>query len=210
MSHMYPLYPGNQITPRGTPELAKAARTSLERRLANGGAYTGWSRTWAIAFWGRLLDGDKAWESISMLMQHSTNSALLDTHPAGSGYIFQIDGNLGTSAAIAELLLQSHSGSIDLLPALPTFWSTGKVAGLRARGGVSVDLEWVNGRASTCTLGAERTGMQMIRPPKGQSIDSIRSGAGKVPFTNERNGVVAVELKARQRYRVSFRTVEAS
>jgi alpha-L-fucosidase 2 len=73
MSHMYPLYPGSEITPRKTPELAKAARASLERRLANGGAYTGWSRAWAIAFWARLGDGDKAWESLGMLMKHSTN-----------------------------------------------------------------------------------------------------------------------------------------
>ncbi len=119
MSHMYPLYPGNQITPRKTPELAQAARVSLERRLANGGAYTGWSRAWAIAFWTRLLDGDKAWESLSMLMQHSTNINLFDTHPSGKTSIFQIDGNFGTTAAIAELLLQSHEGTIDLLPGTP-------------------------------------------------------------------------------------------
>ena len=86
MSHMYPLYPGGEITPRGTPELARAARVSLERRLANGGAYTGWSRAWAIAFWTRLADGDKAWESLSMLMQHSTNLNLFDTHPVGEDF----------------------------------------------------------------------------------------------------------------------------
>jgi len=94
MSHIYPLYPGSEITPRGTPELARAARISLERRLANGGAYTGWSRAWAIAFWSRLGDGDKAWESLNMLMQHSTNINLFDTHPAGKTSIFQIDGKL--------------------------------------------------------------------------------------------------------------------
>ncbi len=104
MSHMYPLYPGSQITPRRTPELARAARVSLERRLANGGAYTGWSRAWAIAFWTRLGDGDKAWESLSMLMQHSTNLNLFDTHPSNPAPIFQIDGNFGTTAAIAERL----------------------------------------------------------------------------------------------------------
>ncbi|HZY71631.1 MAG TPA: glycoside hydrolase family 95 protein, partial [Edaphobacter sp.] len=152
MSHMYPLYPGNQITPRSTPELAQAARVSLERRLAAGGAYTGWSRAWAIAFWTRLGDGEKAWESLSMLMQHSTNINLFDTHPSGKTSIFQIDGNFGATAAIAELLLQSHAGSIDLLPALPSACPDGAVQGLRARGGLEIDLHWAGGKAQECTL----------------------------------------------------------
>ena len=126
MSHMYGLYPGNQITPDGTPALAKATRISLERRLANGGAYTGWSRAWAINFWARLGDGDLAWDSLSMLLQHSTNINMFDTHPAGKGYIFQIDGNFGTTAAIAEMLLQSHTDAIHLL--------AGAALGLGARG----------------------------------------------------------------------------
>ena len=205
MSHLYPLYPGNQITPRRTPELAKAARVSLERRLANGGAYTGWSRAWAIAFWARLADGDKAWESLSMLMKHSTNINLFDTHPAKGGPIFQIDGNFGATAAIAEMLLQSHSGSIDLLPALPSAWADGQFAGLRARGGVTVDLQWTKGQATGCTLRPAFDGEYIIRAPKQQNVASIAEDAQPVQVERPGAGVVSAKLKAGGAYQLRFR-----
>jgi alpha-L-fucosidase 2 len=119
MSQLYPVYPGWEFTSRHNPELWRAARKSLERRLANGGAYTGWSRAWAIGLWARLLDGDMAWDSLKLLIEHSTGANLFDTHPARNGSIFQIDGNFGTTAGMAELLLQSHDSEIALLPALP-------------------------------------------------------------------------------------------
>jgi len=203
MSHMYPLYPGSEITPRDTPELAKAARISLERRLANGGAYTGWSRAWAIGFWSRLGDGDKAWESLSMLMQHSTNMNLFDTHPSGKTSIFQIDGNFGATAAIAEMLMQSHTGVIDLLPALPSAWSVGEVKGLRARGSIEVDLRWENGKAAAATLRPDFSGEYQLRVPTGQKIRSVSNGT-RVPLASHPNGSIGVTLEAKRTYRVSF------
>ncbi len=203
MSHMYPLYPGSEITPRGTPGLAKAARVSLERRLANGGAYTGWSRAWAIAFWSRLGDGDKAWESLSMLMQHSTNMNLFDTHPAGKSSIFQIDGNFGATAAIAEMLMQSHTGVIDLLPALPSAWGAGEVKGLRARGSVEVDLRWENGKAVAAALRPDFSGRYQLRVPHGQKILSVSNGAS-TPVQALADGSVAFTMEAKRTYRVSF------
>jgi alpha-L-fucosidase 2 len=205
MSQLYPLYPGNQITPRATPKLAKAARVSLERRLANGGAYTGWSRAWAITFWARLLDGDKAWESLSMLMQHSTNRNLFDTHPAREGPIFQIDGNFGATAAIAEMLLQSHGESVDLLPALPAAWPEGQVKGLRARGGLTVDLYWSKGKLDECVVQPDAHGEHRFRAPAGQAIASVDTKSGKAAFSPQRDGSVTLNLSYGEVYRMKFR-----
>ena len=199
MSHMYPLYPGSEITLRSTPDLAKAARVSLERRLANGGAYTGWSRAWAIAFWTRLGDGDKAWESLSKLIQHSTNINLFDAYE-GKDPIFQIDGNFGATAAIAEMLVQSHSGSIDLLPALPSAWPNGEVKGLRVRGGAEIDLRWAGGKCLFCTIRADRTDEFIFRPPQGQKIASI----SKTQFNLKPDGSVSARLDAHRSYTFNF------
>ncbi len=204
MSQLYPLYPGSQITPRDTPELARAARISLERRLANGGAYTGWSRSWAIAFWARLADGEKAWESLTMLIEHSTNINLFDTHPAKKGPIFQIDGNFGTTAAIAELLLQSHGSSIDLLPALPFAIPDGQVKGLRARGGLTVDLRWSGGKAAACTVRPDLDGEFRLRAPQGQTIAAITSGSKSTHLVRLADGCVLTELAAGRNYRLKF------
>jgi alpha-L-fucosidase 2 len=171
MSHLYPLYPGAQFT-RDTPKWMAASRRSLERRLENGGAYTGWSRAWAIGLWARLGDGDKAWESLSMLMQHSTGNNLFDTHPAGpTRSIFQIDGNFGATAAMAEMLIQSHAGKILLFPALPRAWPSGNFTGLRARGGLQCDLAWTGGKG-TADLRALRSGKHTIVAPEGHTVST--------------------------------------
>jgi alpha-L-fucosidase 2 len=173
ISQLFALHPGNQITPRGTPELAKAARATLERRLANGGGHTGWSRAWIINFWARLEDGDKAGENVVALLGKSTMPNMLDTHPP-----FQIDGNFGGTAGIAEMLLQSHAGEINILPALPKIWPAGSVKGLRARGAVEVDIDWQNGKASRVALRSAIAGQHKVRFADGR-VETVTLAASK-------------------------------
>jgi alpha-L-fucosidase 2 len=164
MSHLFALHPDNQITPRGTPELAQAARRALELRLANGGGHTGWSRAWIINFRARLDEGDLAWENMQALLAKSTLPDLLDTHPP-----FQIDGNFGATAAVAEMLLQSQNGEIEILPALPKAWAEGSVRGLKARGGVAVDINWRGDGQGEVTLRPQVTGDVRLRTPDGKT-----------------------------------------
>lgn len=169
ISHLYGLHPSEQITVDGTPELARAARATLEQRLSHGGGHTGWSMAWIINHYAKLWDGNTAYRHIRQLLGNSTYPNLFDRHPP-----FQIDGNFGGAAAMAEMLVQSGGGRVVLLPALPDAWESGRVSGLRLQGNAVTDLSWKNGILECCRIQA------------GSKLETrIRYGEGVLPLRLE-------------------------
>jgi len=180
VSHLFALHPGRAIDPVKTPDLAAAARKTLDAR---GDASTGWSRAWKINFWARLHDGDRAHKLLAGLLRDSTLPNLWDTHPP-----FQIDGNFGATAGMIEMLMQSQHGEIVILPARPAAWEQGSIKGIRARGNVTVDLQWDRCGASVVELRPGSDGALKVRSDMLGGEYGFGYEGGKTPqFSREGN-----------------------
>ena len=173
ISHLFALFPGEQITPDGTPDLFRAAVRSLQLRLESMGGHTGWSRAWTACCFARAGRGEEAFEHVSKLITDFASPSLLDLHPPR---IFQIEGNLGGVAAVLEMLLQSYGARLHLLPALPASWPKGQVRGLRARGGYTVSIWWRDGRLARAEIVPLKNGHCTVRAPERKLAVSDRTG----------------------------------
>ncbi|MDG4780871.1 glycoside hydrolase family 95 protein [Micromonospora sp. WMMD961] len=198
ISHLYGLAPSNQITKRGTPQLFEAARRTLALRGDDG---TGWSLAWKINFWARMEEGKRAHDLIRYLATTARLAPnMFDLHPP-----FQIDGNFGATAGIAEMLLQSHAGELHILPALPPAWPTGKVTGLRGRGGHTVGITWSSGQATEVLVRPDRAGTLRLRARiLTGTVTVVDTADGSAPrVTRIESDLIEVTVQAGRTYRVT-------
>lgn len=171
ISHLYGLHPSGQITLDGTPQLAEAAKRTLQYRLENGGGHTGWSRAWIMNHYAKLWNGDAALYHMEQLLQHSTYPNMFDKHPP-----FQIDGNFGATAAIAEMLVQSNDDRVVLLPALPDRWTDGSIKGLCIKGNATVDITWSEGKLHDCCIKAKENIQTVLKYGNRAIIVTVNAG----------------------------------
>jgi alpha-L-fucosidase 2 len=200
VSHLFALYPGAQIGPTATPAIAQAALVSLQaRENAPNAESPGWSRAWKINFWARLLHGDEAFVSFRDQLRFSTLPNLWDTHPP-----FQIDGNFGATAGVAEMLVQSQTGVIQVLPALPSAWPAGAVDGLRVRGAATVGVTWRAGRATEIRIASDRGGTLRVQERMLSAFRLIDAETGRqVPWTRESADTIRFQARAGTAYRIT-------
>jgi hypothetical protein len=191
LSHLIAVHPGRQISPLTTPKWAEAARVSMNAR---GDGATGWSKAWKINIWARLHDGDRAYKLLGEMLCGNVYDNLFDAHPP-----FQIDGNFGYASGVCEMLLQSHMGQIQLLPALPQAWSEGQIKGIRARGAFEVDMKWTEGKLVEALIHSHQGSDCILRA--NMPVD-VEQGGKKVRVQAMEDGAVSFPTEAGEQYQV--------